>query len=87
MTDLFANTTPGLDAPASDGFAVTPNDSTDLLQTTRALFVGTTGNLALVLASGAALSFANVASGTVLPLRVRRIKATGTTATDIVGLL
>lgn len=87
MTDRFADTAPGLDAPASDGFAITPDDATDLVETTRALFVGSAGDIALVLASGAALTFANVASGTLLPLRARRIEATGTTASAIIGLV
>jgi hypothetical protein len=87
MTDRFADSTSGLDAPASHGFSVTPDDAADLAETTRALYVGTTGDIAVVLASGAMLSFGNVASGSVLPLRTKRVMATGTTAAGIVGLV
>jgi hypothetical protein len=87
MTDRFADTFPGLDAPASHGFAITPDDESDLYETTRALYVGGTGDIAVILASGAALVFTNIAGGTILPLRTRRVQATGTSATGIVGLV
>jgi hypothetical protein len=87
MTDRFADTFSGLDAPASHGFAITPDDDTDLDETTRALYVGGGGDITLTLASGAALNFTNVVSGTILPLRSVRVQATGTTATGIVGLV
>jgi hypothetical protein len=73
-------------APAQHGFAITPNDSTDLTAETRGLYVGTSGDLSLVLASGDAVLLAGAIGGVVLPLRVRRVKATGTTATQLVGL-
>jgi hypothetical protein len=54
---------------------------------TRALYVGTGGTVAAVLQSGAAVSFANLGSGTLLPVRLRQVKATGTTASGLVGML
>jgi hypothetical protein len=87
MSDPFATTSPGLGGPAGHAFAVTPNDGADLAVITRGLYVGTGGDLSLVLkGDAAAVSFAGVASGSVLPLRVARVRATGTTASDIVGL-
>ena len=83
----------GLSAPAHNGTAITPNDSTDLVTNTRAIFIGTTGNLSVILASdqsnsgaGTAVVFKNLASGSTLNIRARRINATLTTATDIVAL-
>jgi len=87
MTDRFEGYSSGLSAPAAHGFAITPHDSNDLSEVTRAVYVGTAGDLALVLASGAAVSFANVAGGTLLPVRAKQIKATGTSAGALVGLL
>lgn len=87
MTDRFETLSPGLEAPASDGFAITPHDANDLAEMTRALYVGGAGALAIVLASGASVTLSGVAGGTVLPLRLRQVKATGTTATNLVGLL
>ena len=87
MSDPFATTSPGLAGPASHAFAVTPNDGADLAVVTRGLFVGTGGDVSLLLKGDSApVTFAGVAGGTVLPVRALRVRATGTTAVDIVGL-
>lgn len=72
--------------PAEHAEAVTPSDSVDLLIVSRALFVGVGGNIAVVMASGAAVTFTGVVSGSILPVRVSRVKATATTATSIVAI-
>lgn len=73
---------------ATGAYAVTPNDSTDLPQLARALYVGGTGNVALVPSrGGAAVTFLNVPSGTILPVQAFRVMATSTTATSILALL
>lgn len=87
MTDRFRNHASGMDSPASHGFVVTPHDTNDLPETTRALYVGGAGNIALILASGQALTFSNVPAGAFLPIRVSAVKSTGTNATQILGLL
>jgi len=75
-----------ISAPAQRGFAITPSDSTDLAAETRGLWIGASGDLALVLASGDEVTISGAVGGSLLPLRVRRLKATGTTATALVGL-
>jgi hypothetical protein len=87
MPDRFSDHAPALQSPASHGFSVVPNDIADLTEVTRALYVGASGSVAVTLASGAEIAFAGVAGGTVLPVRVRRVKAAGTTATALVGLV
>lgn len=87
MQDRYENYATSFDGPANHGFAVTPNDATDLAEITRAVYVGGGGALAVVLNSSAELVLLNVAAGALLPLRARRVKATGTTATGIVGLV
>lgn len=87
MQDRFEAWTTSLDAPASHAFAVTPSNADLLTEATRALYVGGGGNLALVMLSGAEISLLSVAAGSILPLRVRQVKATGTTATALVGLV
>lgn len=87
MPDRFQNSSPSLSGPAAHGFAVTPNDSTTLSETTRALYVGSAGTVAVLMASGASVTFPGVPSGTVLPVRVTRVMATGTSATGIIGLV
>lgn len=88
-TDTFPDTVPSINAPATTGEAVTPSDTAgtgDLTSISRALWVGTGGDLAVVMADGTALTLANVPSGTLLPLRVKRVADTNTTASDIVAL-
>lgn len=80
------NITNNVNAPASNFVAVTPHDSTDLANVSRAIWVGGAGNVAAVTVAGTAVTFAGVPAGTLLPIRVSRINATNTTATDIVAV-
>jgi hypothetical protein len=87
MPDRFETVASGADSPATHGFAITPHDSTDLPEVTRAIYVGAPGSIAAVLLSGADITLTGIAAGTILPLRLRRIKATGTSAAALVGLV
>lgn len=76
-------------APATRAAAVTPSDITDLPTYAKALYVGTTGNIALVprfAQTDAGVTFVGVTAGSILPVQCRRVLATGTTATNIVAL-
>jgi len=87
VTDPFNNHETSLTSPARNGFIVTPDDSADFLVTCRALFVGGAGDISAVLAAdSSAILFKNIPAGTVLPISVKRVEATLTTGTDIVGL-
>lgn len=87
MLDKFAKVPISARAPASDGFAIAPHDVNELAEATRAIYVGTGGNIAVVLINGDALTFKNAAAGSILPIRCKAVKATGTTAADLIGLL
>jgi len=77
----------GPDWPAIRALAVTPSDGVDLTFVTRALHVGTGGDIVVDFAeSGSSILLKNIASGSTLPYRVKRVRATNTTATDIVAL-
>ncbi len=87
MADKFASTAVGMTAPATRSVAVTPNDSTDLANISRALWVGGAGNVAVMLADDTvAVTFVGVAAGSLLPVRVKRVMATNTTATNLVAI-
>ena len=73
-------------APASHAAAVVPDDSNDLTDVTRWVYVGGTGDLVVVMSDGAIATFTGVPAGTLLPIRVSRVKATGTTAGEISAL-
>jgi hypothetical protein len=87
MPDRFADQASGLTSPASDGFPITPDDTALLPEVVRAIYIGSGGTLVLELAGGTALTFAGLSGGTILPVRAQRIKATGTTAAALVGLI
>lgn len=76
--------------PADTFLAVTPSDSANFAQA-RGLYVGVSGDVAAVSRSltgvETAVVFKNVGAGTLLPVRTRRVNATGTTATSIVALI
>lgn len=85
--DPFESSSDSLVAPAKAAFAITPSDTQPLPGATKALFVGTGGDITLeAIGSDSEVIFRNVASGSVLPVRVRTVRATGTTAGDLVGL-
>jgi hypothetical protein len=70
-----------------NGVEVTPADGVLLPTTSRMIWVGGAGNLAVMLAGDTEpVTLAGVAAGTMLPLRVHRVMATNTTATNIVAL-
>lgn len=75
-----------LSSPAGIAWAVTPNDSNDMQQMSRALYVGTGGDVSVVTKGGYAVTFKNVLSGHILPVQCWRVCATDTTAQDIVAL-
>ena len=53
----------------------------------RALWVGgTSGTITAIMADGTTVLFSGVPTGTLLPIRVSRVKATGTAATLIVAI-
>ena len=80
-------TGPGHGQPASKGFAITPSDTENLRYITRAIYVGGSGNIAFRTDAGDILAFAGAVVGTVLPIRANKVYSTGTTATNLVGLL
>lgn len=79
-------------ASAKRAAAVTPSDTT-LLEATRAVWVGGAGNLAVLMtddydqaAMPVAVTLTGVPAGTLLPISVRKIMSTNTTATSITAL-
>lgn len=85
MADAFQYHASGLDAPAAYAAAVTPNDSTDLTTSSRALYVGTTGNIKVTTVGGNAVTFTSVPVGW-FPVRCSRVWSTGTTASNIIAV-
>lgn len=76
-----------MDHPAFNAEVVTPDNSTELSRVTRGLYVGVGGNVSVQMAGvGTAIVFTGVPAGTILPIRIKRVNATATTATNMVAL-
>jgi hypothetical protein len=76
-----------LGEPFANAAAVTPDDNNDLPNgATRALYVGVAGDITVnMLGSGAPVLFKAAPVG-ILNVRVTRVKATGTAATNLLAL-
>lgn len=84
--DVFKNHTSSLTAPARSAVSVVPADDQPFAQTARAVYVGTGGDLAVEMADGDRVVFVGVPSGTMLPVRITQVLATGTSAGDVLAL-
>lgn len=74
------------DAPASHAFAIAPSDSAELPAVTKAIYVGSSGDVMLrPLRAAADVIYRNVPEGAYLTIRASHVRATGTTAGDLVG--
>jgi hypothetical protein len=85
MTDSFKHYSRSLTSPPEHALAIQPDDAAVLPQVPRALWVGSGGDLAVRMAGGETVILAGVPAGTLLPVRVARVLASGTTAGDILG--
>ena len=83
ISDLFQYLAPSLTSPPSGGFDVTPDDNTDLPQMIKTFMVMTAGDVAVVFKDGTEGVFPGCLVGVQYAGQLRRIKATGTTATGI----
>ncbi len=86
MQDAFADHSVGLTAPATSAQSISPNDATDLARTTRAIYIGQTGNVRVKTTTGEIVTLANMQGGVLYPIRIVQVFQTGTTASDLVGL-
>jgi len=80
------NTLEGLvrqSGPMQGGFPVTPDDDLEFQETTRVLYVGTTGNIKLQMINGDVILRAFEQG--YHPLAVKKVFSTGTTASNIWG--
>lgn len=82
MSNPFQGREIPLGGPAADLLPVTPNDATDLPEIAVALYVQTAGTLSVVTVRGNTRSL-SVADFSILPVGIRRVRATGTTAAGI----
>jgi hypothetical protein len=85
MADQFHSHASGLDSPARNAAAVTPNDSTDLANTTRALLLSAAGDVTVDM-QGVGSNITLPMQAGYNPVQVTRVYATGTDSLTIVAL-
>jgi len=86
VVDRFRNQYPTYDGPAGNAFSITPSNTVNCDFATRAVYIGGTGDLAAVTINDEVVTFVGIPGGTLLPLRLKRVNSTGTTASALVGL-
>ena len=74
-------------SPAYSAFAVTPSNDNDLSGVTRGIYVGVSGDLKVDMPGASAITFVGLAAGMIHPICAKKVYATGTTATSILGVL
>jgi hypothetical protein len=85
--DRFETLASGLSAPAAASAAIVPSDTAPLPSIPRAIYVGTGGDLVMRgKLDDADLTWRNVPSGALLPFRAGWVRASGTSAADLVAL-
>lgn len=82
MSDPFKNRSTSLSGPVRDIVPVTPDDGQDLADVAVALYVEIGGALTITTVQGTQRTV-DVADWSVLPVGVRRVHASGTSATGI----
>ncbi len=82
MVDTYDSHAASITAPPSHALNVVPNDTEDLPFVSRAIYVGGSGDLRVLTQGGQDITYKGL-SGTKI-LRIERVFATGTTATDII---
>ena len=73
-------------SPANGGEPVIPSDSVNLTEISRSLYIGAAGDISVEMGDGTNLTFIAVPAGMILPIQVKKVLATGTTATSIVAI-
>ena len=86
MDDVFANLVRSVTAPARSAAAITPSDSAALAAVPRAIYIGTGGTLVMRgIDGGGDQQWKNIPAGAILPFRASHVRATGTTAGDLLA--
>lgn len=84
--DKFSTYSASLTSPAEDAFAITPHDTNDLANFSRAVWVGGTGDIKVDMVGSGTVTFTAVPAGYMLAVRASRVYATDTTATALVAV-
>ena len=86
MTDPFASFSDEPSAPSRAPYAITPNDSLALPLVPRGIYVGTGGDVTLRGTDGQTdVTYRNLPDASYIAVHAAYVRATGTTATNLVA--
>jgi hypothetical protein len=85
-TDDFASASEGLHSPYRHAAVLTKSDTDELTKVSRALYIGGTGHINVVTVGGETVLISSLPAGTILPIRIKQLLSTSTTATLVVAL-
>lgn len=72
--------------PGDNLISITPHNTTEFAENVRMVYVGTGGSVSVTTTKDATVTFTNVPSGsTIGPFFIKRVNATGTTASGMIG--
>lgn len=87
MADQFSNSADQVSAPATRAVAIVPHGANALGDIPKAIYVGTGGTIVMRGVGGTAdATWKGVPGGSILPFRAHYVRATGTTAADLLAL-
>lgn len=82
----FSTSSSGPTTSAISLVAITPSDAADLANVVRMIYVGVGGDISVIDTAGNTVTHVGVPQGSYIgPFQVARVKATGTTASSLVG--
>ena len=85
MADKFASQSDSASGPARDAFALVPSDTLPISPLPKGIYVGTGGSVTLRAADGAAdVTYRNLGDGSYISVRAQFVRATGTTASNLI---
>lgn len=70
---------------AYDATTITPSDTVDT--PADSVYIGGDGDLRVITRRGSTVTFKALTAGSFVPVQVRRVLATGTTASNLIGLV
>lgn len=86
MADNFSSFGDSLGSPSRAPYAITPSDADPLPFIPKGIYVGTGGNVTLRGIGGSTdVTYKNLADGSYIAVRASHVRATGTTAADLIA--
>lgn len=86
MTDLYRTFTDTVSAPARRPFTITPHDTDELPLVPKGIYVGSGGDVTLRGVDGVAdVTYRNLPDASYIAVRAQYVRATGTTASNLIA--